>query len=254
MKAPETLKADLDLRKGLLTFFLETLTGPELADWLRDIDRDTRGTLEEKQQRIRDNTQYLSMPATEFPAQTELYLKPYSSEFLADLCEELGISVDGSKDQRYRRIMREVHRREGWLARLGSPQDVSTLSPATIAPILGWYPISKDGRYEKDFYPAIYDELRETFGDVVYQQLPVAHGSILKIDFHVGDPQGHGVGVEVKMPTSNADVQRALGQLDQYQQRYGDNLLILIIDGLKPEVLTFFLEALKRKSIATVVR
>jgi len=31
-------------------------------------------------------------------------------------------------------------------------------------------------------------------------------------------------------------------------------LLILIIDSLKPEVLTFFLETLKRKSIATVVR
>lgn len=40
MKAPETLEADLELRTLLLSFFLETLTGPELADWLRDIDRD----------------------------------------------------------------------------------------------------------------------------------------------------------------------------------------------------------------------
>ena len=62
MKAPETLEADLELRTLLLNFFLETLTAPELADWLRDIGRDARGTLEEKQQRVRANTRYLSMP------------------------------------------------------------------------------------------------------------------------------------------------------------------------------------------------
>jgi hypothetical protein len=44
----------------------------------------------------------------------------------------------------------------------------------------------------------------------------VAHGSTLKIDFHVGDPQADGVGIEVKVPKNNADVQRTLGQLDQY--------------------------------------
>jgi hypothetical protein len=254
MTPPDGLRPDAPLRALFLSYFLDTFNGQELSGWLKDLGQDFHGTVDEKRQRIREHTKYLTMPAVDFPAQTEHYLSPYSSELLADLCEDLRVSADGTKDQRYRRIMREVHYREGWITRAASPLAISSLTAATVAPALGWFPITKDGKYEKDFYPVIYDELREAFGDVVYDQLPVAHGSTLKIDFHVGDPRGHGVGIEVKMPMSNAEVQRALGQLDQYQQRYGDNLIIFIIDELKPEILDFFLDALKRKNVATVVR
>jgi hypothetical protein len=40
------------------------------------------------------------MPAADFPAQTENYLSPYESGLLGDLCDDLGISADGTKDDR----------------------------------------------------------------------------------------------------------------------------------------------------------
>ena len=55
---------------------------------------------------------------------------------------------------------------------------------------MAWFPITRGGKYEKDYYPIIRDELSEEFGDTVYEQQAVAHGTILKIDFHVGEPQG----------------------------------------------------------------
>ena len=33
-----------------------------------------------------------------------------------------------------------------------------------------------------------------SYRDLLELELPIAHGSTLKIDFHVGDPRGHGVG------------------------------------------------------------
>lgn len=255
MTAPSDLSPDPQLRELLLNYFIDSLTGAELTDWLQQLGAETRGSVAEKQQRVRAHTKYLTMPAREFPAQTQNYLAVYSSDHLADLCEHLGLSPAGTKDARYRRIMRAVHTREGWLPRIAAPFDVKTLTAATVAPFLAWFPISCEGEYERDFYPIIRDELSEVFGSAVYEQLPVAHGSTLKIDFHVGDPSGHGVGIEVKMPTNNADVQRAVGQLDQYQRRYGHNLILLVLgEFLKREILSSFIDALKGRSIATVVR
>ena len=250
---PENLNCDAGLRELLLSYFLETLTGPELALWLQEIGQDSRGTVEERKARIRANTKYLLMPEAEFPAQTESYLAAYSAGHMQDLCERLGVSTAGNKDALYRRIMREVHYREGWLSRIDALPD-KDLSAADVLPFLGWMPLTTRGKYEKDYYPAIHDELQEVFGSV-YEQLPIAHGSTLKIDFHVGDPRGHGVGVEVKMPASNADVQRALGQLDQYQTRYQENLILIVLqDLLKPEAQYFLQEELKRKHIRAAFR
>jgi hypothetical protein len=255
MSIPANLRPDSQLRELLLAHILDTSSGPQLTDWLRQLGQDIRGSIDEKCRRIRESTKYLTMPPAEFPEQTESYLAQYTSELLADLCEDLGLPADGTKDERYRRIMREVHYRERWLNRVERPPTIASLSAATVVPFLGWFPVPAAGNYERQYYRAIYDELHEVFGDIVYEQLPVAHGSTLKIDFHVGDPLGHGVGIEVKMPTNNADVQRALGQLEQYQRRYSDNLVLFILqDFLKPEVQAFFLESLKGKGIAVVVR
>jgi hypothetical protein len=253
---PEALRADPALRELLLTCFLDTYNGTELTDWLRDLDQDTKGSVADKQQRIRAHTKYLTMPAAEFPSQTESYLKPYPSDLLAELCEDLGLSADGTKDQRYRRIMRELHYREGWLARL-DPEAARSPTASDVMPILGWFPIPNCGDYEKDYYPVICDELCEVFGDeTVAEELAVGHGSsILKIDFHVGDPAGKGVGIEVKMPSTMSDVQRALGQLSQYQSHYGSELVLLVLqDFLKPEILRFFQDELVRREVRTVVR
>ena len=138
---------------------------------------------------------------------------------------------------------------------LREPVLVSALTAAALLPYLSRFPIRARATNEKGFYPAIFNKLHEVFGDIVHEQLPVAHGNTLKIDFHLGDPLGHGVGIEVKVPTNNADVQRALGHLDQYQRRYSDNLILFVIqDFLKPEILIFFLDGLRGKGIATVVR
>jgi hypothetical protein len=175
---------------------------------------------------------------------------------VSDLCERLGVATDGTKDQRYRRVMREVHYREGWLARVAVPISIPELSAPRVIPILGWVPLPRAAEYEKEFYPIIRDELREVFGDVVYEQYPVSPaGSTLKIDFHVGDPRGHGVGIEVKLPMNATDVQRAKGQLEDYRRRYGDNLILFVLGGLaRPDVLDSFVADLKEKKIATVVR
>lgn len=250
---PTDLHPDPVLRERLFSFFLETLTGEGLRSWLKDIRQDPRGSVAERRASIREHTQYLTMPPSEFPAQTETYLRPCSSGNLADLCEDLAVSNEGTKDALYRRIMREVHYCEGWLPRIthGSPNPTAAL----VMSFLAWFPITKGGEYEKNYYPVIHDELSEVFGNVVYDQQPIAHGSILKIDFHVGDPQGSGVGIEVKMPTRNSEVQRALGQIDQYQRRYGNELIMFVLlDFLKPDGLHLFQEELKRKGVRAVFR
>jgi hypothetical protein len=94
---PTTLRADPQLRELLLTYFLNSLTGAELADWLKDIGQDSRGSVEERRVRIRVHTRYLTMPQAEFPGQTEAYLQPYSIGHLADLCEQLSIPANGSR-------------------------------------------------------------------------------------------------------------------------------------------------------------
>jgi hypothetical protein len=57
------------------------------------------------------------------------------------------------------------------------------------------------------------------------------------------------------MPSTMADVQRALGQLSQYQSHYGSELVLLALqDFLKPEILRFFQDELVRREVRTVVR
>lgn len=222
-----TLALDPDLRKRLLEYYLETATGQELSDWLRDINQDWKGSVAEKQERIRKNTKYLSMPAEKFPSQTESYLRVLSSDLLGDLCEDLGLSSDGSRDARYRRIMREVRFREGWFSR---PTAGAEWSVGVVKPFIEHYPILKRGKYERDFYDAFQDEMTEVFGSAnVHPELAIAYGNTLKIDFHIGAASGKGVGVEWKVPTSNSELQRAIGQLDQYRERYASNLVVVLV-------------------------
>jgi hypothetical protein len=127
---------------------------------------------------------------------------------------------------------------------------MANLTAAHVMPFLGCMPLNIRADLERDFYPVLLDELTEVLDGRVFEQLPVAHGSTLKIDFHVGDPQGHGVGIEVKMPKNNADIQRTLGQLDQYQRRYGGHLLLFVIqEFLKPEIVHLAQDALKARGV-----
>jgi len=244
---------DRNFRRHLLDFYIEGQTSADLGEWLREIGQDPRGTLEERKARVLAHTQYLDMPADEFPRQTQHYLQHYTAEDLADLCVALSLPNDGPKDCLYRRIFREVGYREGWLPRIPPG---SRIDAPDLALFLAWYPIVRRGKYERDFYPSLYEELADICGaGEVHEQLPIAHGTTLKIDFHVGHPQASGIGIEVKMPTNNAEIQRGLGQVDQYLHRYGPSFILLIFpDFINEAQLTFMTDQLALKNVRTVIK
>jgi hypothetical protein len=221
MPAPDPL-----LRQELLDYYVEMSTGSELSEWLRDLGQDPGGTVEEKSTRVLAHSGYLTMPAERFPEQTRHYLNAYGSHHLEEICGLLNLPTEGTKDERYRRIVREVGFREGWINR---PPDKQPVTLETVRPFVEWYPILKRGKYEKEFYPAFAEEMEEIFGEEnVHEQYAVAHGNSLKIDFHLGHPQEPGVGVEFKIPISNAELQRGIGQLSQYKTRYGEHLILVL--------------------------
>lgn len=222
--------ADPALRSALLTFYLESYSSEALSEWLDEIGQDPKGSIASKTERLRAHTQYLAMAPEGFPDQTLQYLSQLDSTQLGDLCDTISLSNEGSKDDRLRRIMREIRFREGWIQR-PSPATTDALQACDVAPFVEWYPILKRGKYEKDFYPSFEQEMEEIFGSAqIHPQLPIAFGSTLKIDFHIGHPQREGVGIEFKMPTSNAELQRGIGQLEQYLARYGNRLILVLFD------------------------
>ena len=245
---------DPELRHTLLECYLRFSTSKELSDWLQGLDQDSRGTVEDKRQRVREHTQYLTMPRETFPRQTLNYLEPYTTDRLAEICEALGVTEEGNKDDLWRRIYREVGYREGWLRRL--PNTIESFDKGLILPFVEWYPVRRRGEYERDYTEPFDSEMLDLVGDeCVHPEYPVAHGSTLKIDFHIGRPQQPGVGVEFKRPTSNSDLQRAQGQMDQYLAAYGSNLIVVLLpDALNRAQESLFTDALKAKGITTVVK
>ena len=243
-----------ELREKLLQFYLNSATSQELSEWLQNIGQDPKGTAEEKRARVRQHTKYLSMAPETFPLQTIRYFSSYQGDHLYELCQDLGLDVDGSKNTLFRRTYREVGCREGWLRTVAKAAPI--ISKQTVLPFVQWYPILKNYKYEKDYYKDFYEEASEVFGlHNVHDQLAIAYGNTLKIDFHIGHPQQGGVGIEFKMPTNNSELQRALGQMDQYISRYQGELIIVIIpDFLSPAQVELFLGELGRKNITVVMK
>jgi hypothetical protein len=201
-----------------LDFFLRNASGEQLSGWLQDLGVDAKGSLDEKRKRVRGNTKYLDTPLMEFPDQTMVYLDFLSSEGLADLCETLGLETFGNKGTRYRRVMREVGCREGWLPRT-SALTAAFFALDRVVPFVRWHRILKNGASERAFYAAFTEDMVEVFGeDYVHPQLRIQSG--LKIDFHLGHPEGNGVGVEFKMPSTVSEIHRATGQVQQYKSVY----------------------------------
>ncbi len=248
-----SLTLNKELREKLLECYLAFSTSKELSAWLEELGQDPKGTVEEKTARVRQHTRYLSMPPESFPAQTIEYLNNYNAEALSEICRNLSLNEDGPRNALFRRIYREVGFREGWLRPIPKTPEINK---EIVLPFVNWYPILKNGNYEKDYYRVFYNEMSEIFGEVnVHQQLPVNHGGTLKIDFHIGHPQEGGMGVEFKMPTNNSELQRALGQMDQYVRRYGPNLIVVLIpDFLEKAQEILFSDELKRKGIEVVVK
>jgi hypothetical protein len=244
-----------EFREKLLECYLGWSTSQELSDWLKDMGQDPNGTIEEKRIHIIQNIKYLSFSPEEFYLETLRYLQDFSrSDILAHICETLGLDNAGTKEALFRRIYREVGYKEGWLSHIS--KDTSALNKQIVLPFVKWYPILKNRNYEKDYYEEFFDEMSEIFGkNQVHEQLPIAHGNILKIDFHIGHPHSGGVGAEFKMPANNSEIQKALGQMDQYLRCYGSNLIVVLIpDFIDVKAEMGMVEELRKKGIETVIK
>lgn len=248
------LVPDQPFREQLFTFFVSSFSSQDLSGWLEDIGQDSQGKRDDKVNRLKAHSAYPRTSVEQFPFKTILHLDSLTQNDLTELCAALQVNTNGSKTTLVRRLYREVGYREGWLPR--TSQEASAMTKETILPFVQWYPVMKNGQYEKDYYRDFYEDMSEHFGPLnVHEQLAIAYGNTLKIDFHIGHPQQEGVGIEFKMPTSNAEIQRALGQLDQYVSRYGKELIIVILpDFLKDAQLQIFLDELERKNITAVVK
>ncbi len=244
------------LRERLLTFMLDGLTSPGLTDWLRQLHADTRGTVEEKKHRIRQCSPFLRAPPRLMIDEAMQDLYESGADAVLELCEELGIPSNASKEGLLRRLHRFVATQEGLLP----PRPHSGPWPTVheVYPFVAWYPVYKGKNRERQFYAEFRETMTDIFGEaLVHEQMPVAHGTTLKIDFHIGSavPGQEGVGIEFKMPTSNSEVQKAIGQLGQYQGRYGQSLIVVVFpDFLEQRILVPFFHELTGRGIAHVVK
>jgi hypothetical protein len=120
-----------------------------------------------------------------------------------------------------------------------------------VLPFVRWHRILKRWGYEREFYPDFQADMEESFGaKFVHPQRSVGNGLGLKIDFHIGHPERGGVGIEFKMPTSMSEIHRAIGQVDQYQRHYGDQLVVVLFpDFLDSAKRTAFTQELERRDI-----
>jgi hypothetical protein len=214
---------NLEFRGRLFESLLELSSSADLSDWLRELGRNVTGTVEDKRRRIWTHAPYLSTPALDFPDATLKQLRMLRSvDDVAAVCEALELEDHGSRADLVRRILRLVRVAEGWMPPLSAP----TLDAVRLATT--FYPLMARGN-ERDVCEEFKTEASEMWPSLVYPQYGVAHGTVLRIDFHIGPVGGPGVGVEFKVPKSNADLQRAMGQLDQYLVAYPDRRLLLVV-------------------------
>lgn len=154
---------DQALREKVLAFLLEMYTSAELSEWLRALGADTRGTVDEKKERIRQHTKFFSMSTDKVLDQLIPSLLDSDVEWTEDLCRDFGLSLDGSKPLLVRRVHRYIALREGQLP--PTPPNLPGSRSPTIGkvhPIVAWYPVYRRRTYEKDHY----GEFRETMVDI----------------------------------------------------------------------------------------
>lgn len=251
---------DPSLRQRLFDYFLESATSTELSQWLRQLDLSPpRGSNEHKIGLLRENSgHFLEAPPEAFRELTLsfiLRLLKYPADDLAAIAESVGASPLGPKDSLIRSIYREIGYREGWLPPKRPAEDFQ-LTLATILPFVHHWPVLRERDYEKDYYGDFWDEMTEILGeDNVHEQQVVAHGQALKIDFHLGRAMSDGVGVEFKLPTNNSEIQKTLGQVDQYKARYGSELLIVLFPHFLSNAQTQHLQdQLEQKKVTLAVK
>lgn len=125
---------DGELRARLLQGYLRLSMSKELSDWLAELGLPSGGTLQEQLARLRRQAGSLVLPAESFPRQTLYYLAGYDDTTLAEICQELGLDSDGSRDVLVARIYHAVGLREGWLQPLA--EDARRVITETFLPFL----------------------------------------------------------------------------------------------------------------------
>lgn len=163
---------DRDLREKFLDCYANFSISKELSEWLGELGQIPRGTVEEKIARIRQHANLITVAAESFPRQTIFYLSQYDADILSEICQELGVSSEGTKETLFKRIYREVGWREGWLRPV--PEDAWLIIKETFLPILTNFD------YEKDYYTNFGKELSDLLGEEnVHIQCSPAHGRAL---------------------------------------------------------------------------
>jgi len=160
------------LREQLLSCYVNFSISKELSEWLQELGEPAVGTLSEKIARVHNHADSLVPASESFPRQTIFYLSQYEADILAEICQELGIDQEGSRETLFKRIYREVGAREGWLQPI--PHDARQIITDTFLPIL------KGFDFEKDYYKELWDEISDVLGEeYVHMRLPNAHGNAL---------------------------------------------------------------------------
>lgn len=131
--APASPPSTGDLDEAFLNCYVSLSISRELAEWLRDLGLSSSGTTEEKIKRIQEHAKSIVLPAETPARQTIFYLSQYNASVLSEICQELGLSPQGSKDVLLRRIYYEVGRQEGWLKSI--QEDLGVLRE-TFVPML----------------------------------------------------------------------------------------------------------------------
>jgi len=236
---------------------IDTCSSTGLSDWLDELGMDARGTMEQKRQRIREHSEFLSAPPAEMLAEAIGDLRALDVASLESLCHGLEIPTENStKQTKLRRLHHFIAVQEGLLPHPAHAGQFPTAQE--VYRLVNWYPHYQTKDRERALYDEFFNTMTHVFGeDLVHEQMAVAHGTTLKIDFHIGSavPGQGGVGVEFKMPATNSDVQKAMGQLGQYQKAYGQSLIVVVFpDLVQPKHLQPLFHDLASRGIAYVVK
>ncbi len=143
------------LKARLIDCYVNFSISKELSEWLQELGLPSTGTMQEKLTRLRQQAGSLVLPAESLPRQTIWYVNQYDETILAEICQELGIDHNGSKDLLMTRIYREVSTREGWLQPLSD--DARQVITETFLPILR--SIDRKNDYDLDQWGELGDVL-----------------------------------------------------------------------------------------------
>lgn len=179
---------DAKIRKDLLECYIGFSISNELYVWLRDLGQIPTGTLEERMARIREHTNRVVVPSETLPRQTIFYLSQYGMDILSEICQDLGLPGEGSKETLCKRIYGEVGLRDGWLLpddarlltkmflsmleRFGYENDVPTNLGADVSDLLAREKVQRPLAHESALTTVMIPEL-----------LQKAQGALLQEEF-----------------------------------------------------------------------